>query len=79
MTVKDLSIGTAHPQEDGWTFSGFVTAFVATSAKAWQLSPWVMRLLLLTPVLIMLIGASSALFGKQAYLWITGEDGIAEN
>jgi len=79
MTVKDLSIRTTHAQADGWTFSGFIAEFVTTSAKAWQFSPWVMRLLLLTPVLLMLIGASSALFGKNAYLWVTGEDGIAEN
>lgn len=79
MTVKNLSLRTAQAKEDGWTFSGFVREFVATSAQAWQLAPWAMRLLLLAPVLIMLIGASSALFGKNAYLLITGEDGIAEN
>lgn len=79
MTVKDLSIGTTHTKEDGWTLSGFITEFVATSAKTWQLSWWVMLLLLLAPVLIMVVGASSALFGKNVYLLVTGEDGIAEN
>lgn len=79
MTVKDLSIGTAHSKENGQTLSGFLLELMATSAKAWQVSTWSIVLLLLTPFLIMFIGAASALFGKSVYLLLTGEDGIAEN
>lgn len=79
MTIKDLSISTAHAKEDEWTRSGRIMEFVTATAQAWQLSPWIIFLILLTPILIMVIGASSALFGKNVYLLVTGEDGIAEN
>lgn len=79
MTIKDLSISTAHAKEDEWTLSGRIMEFVTATAQAWQLSLWIVFLILLIPVFVMLIGASSALFGKDVYLLVTGEDGIAEN
>lgn len=79
MTVKDLSIGAAHSKENGQTPSWFLLKFVKTSANAWRVSTWAIILLLLAPILIMFVGAASALFGKQFYLLVTGEDGIAEN
>lgn len=79
MTSKDLSIGIVPLKEREWTFSGFVTEFITTSAKAWQLPVWAILLLLSAPLCIMAIGVFTALFHKKTYLLITGEDGIAEN
>lgn len=79
MIVKDLSIGSVHAKKADWTFAGFITDFIVTSAKAWQLPTWSMLLLWLAPIFIMAIGVFSALVSKKAYLFITGEDGIAEN
>ena len=47
-------------------------------AAAWDLPPRAVAAIVLLPFATMLAGGLSALLGKGAYKWVTGEDGIAE-
>jgi len=48
------------------------------AATAWDLPHRTVALIVLLPFAIMLAGGLSALLGKDAYKWVTGEDGVAE-
>jgi hypothetical protein len=48
------------------------------AATAWALPPRTVALIVLLPFAIMLAGGLAALLGKDAYKWVTGEDGFAE-
>lgn len=52
--------------------------FLEAGAESWQMPERKVLLLWSVPVLILFSGAASALFGKPAYKWFTGEDGFAE-
>jgi hypothetical protein len=56
----------------------WVEGFVGQGAVEWQVSRASIVAMLLLPGLVALVGAGSALFGKAAYKWFTGEDGVAE-
>jgi hypothetical protein len=47
-------------------------------AAAWNLSPRAVAAIALLPFGVMLAGGLSALLGKDAYKWVTGEDALAE-
>lgn len=51
---------------------------LADSAAAWRLPERVIVIILLAPFVVALAGAGTALFGKEAYKWFTGEDRFAE-
>jgi hypothetical protein len=51
---------------------------VERCAGDWGLSRRGMTLLMVLPCLLLLAGAGSALFGKQAYKWVVDEDAFAE-
>jgi hypothetical protein len=48
------------------------------ATTAWDLSHRAVAAIVLAPFAIMLAGGLSALLGKGAYKWVTGEDGAAE-
>ncbi|MBX3013222.1 MAG: hypothetical protein KF832_17015 [Caldilineaceae bacterium] len=77
--TKELSIATKQRHTSRRTFPEVVGEFIKTSAAEWRMSPSIMVIILLTPFLLLVTGVVSALFGKAAYLWFTGEDGFAEN
>ncbi len=52
---------------------------LADGAEAWGWSQSTMLLVMLIPGLVLLSGVVSALMGKPAYKWFTGEDRFAEN
>jgi hypothetical protein len=52
----------------------------AAGVAKWKLSPGLVALISFgAPLLIMFVGAATALFGKETYKWFTGEDGASEN
>jgi len=78
MASQDFAI--AHEsQARRRTFFGTMTGFIQVSAKAWRLPLIAIVCLLLLPFVVMMASAFSALMGKATYLWVTGEDGLAEN
>lgn len=53
-------------------------SLLADSAAAWRLPEQAIALILLAPFVVALTGAGTALIGKDAYKWFTGEDRFAE-
>jgi hypothetical protein len=51
---------------------------IARAAGAWRLSPSAVLVIVLFPFVIAALGAFTALLGKDAYKWLTREDGFAE-
>jgi len=52
--------------------------FLADAADDWRFSPVTVAIICIMPIIIALVGASTALVGKPAYKLFTREDGIAE-
>ena len=80
-TIKSNSAGRSIPYANAGLDLEKLTIknLLAWSARDWNLSPTAILLIWLTPLIIGLIGASAAMFGKEAYKMFTGEDKIAEN
>ena len=55
-----------------------VRKFLADAAVDWHFSPVTVAIICVLPFVVALRGASTALLGKPAYKWFTGEDGFAE-
>lgn len=51
---------------------------LADSARAWRLPPKIVVFIWLLPLIIASMGPVAALLGKDAYKWLTAEDGFAE-
>ncbi len=79
MASQDLAMAKESPSRAARTSTGTVATFIQASAQAWNISSAAIIFFLILPFLVMLMGAASALFGKATYLWVAGEDGIAEN
>ncbi|MDZ7360019.1 MAG: hypothetical protein ONB46_04735 [candidate division KSB1 bacterium] len=80
--MKQSTLSTPAPKtSSGPEFSGWsVKSILAAGARAWNFSPrQTMLISLIVPALVMLLGAATALMGKEVYKWFTGEDGVAEN
>jgi hypothetical protein len=75
MKTKTVNDSVSYPQKETCP----IKSLLEDSAREWNLSQKTIILMLLVPVIIGLIGASTALFGKSAYKMFTGEDKIAEN
>jgi hypothetical protein len=80
--MKQASFWTAIPKQTvgsetlGWSLKNFLTQ----GARDWKISPRLMIFIgLIIPAAVMLFGAATALMGKEAYKWFTGEDGASEN
>lgn len=56
-----------------------VRKILADGSAAWKLSPKMILFIGLLPFAVAFIGAGTALLGKEAYKWFTGEDGFAES
>ncbi len=79
MASQDFSIANQpHARKQGAS-PGMITNFIQASARAWKLPFIAIVLLLVAPFVVILIGVLSALMGKATYLWVAGEDGLAEN
>jgi len=80
--MKQASISTAAPRHAAGSEISHrsLKNLFAEGARAWNLSPRVTVLIcLIVPALVIFAGAATALMGKAAYKWFTGEDGAAEN
>jgi hypothetical protein len=51
---------------------------LSNAAEAWRLPPRAVMVIVLIPFAIAILGALTALLGKDAYKWFTREDGFAE-
>jgi hypothetical protein len=58
-----------------WSFK----QLLAESARDWKLSQGMIFFIVLLPFIIALVGASTALMGKEIFKWFTDEDRFAEN
>lgn len=79
--MKEVSISAA-PSERGTgpTMMGrLIKQILADGTKAWDLPAKMVAILCLFPIVVALVGAGTALLGKEAYVWFTGEDRFAES
>lgn len=84
ISVEDPRGGAyrATPSESGTglTMLGrLIKQILADGTKAWDLPAKMVTILGLFPIVVALMGAGSALLGKEAYVWFTGEDRFAES
>ena len=75
MKTQPENNSISYPPKESWPIKNLLLE----SAREWNLSQNTMLLIVFMPVIVGLIGASTALFGKAAYKMFTGEDKIAEN
>lgn len=75
MKTKSASETVSYSNKGTWSIKNLLEV----SVREWNFSQQTIILILLVPVIVGLIGASTALFGKAAYKMFTGEDKIAEN
>ncbi|MEZ4736758.1 MAG: hypothetical protein R3E79_57490 [Caldilineaceae bacterium] len=79
MISRDVFGATGENKSARRTFYEVGAEFILRSASAWKVSSIVLVLLLIAPFFVIAAGLFSALLGKATYLWLTGEDGFAEN
>ena len=80
--MKQASISTAIPRQAAGskTSDEPLKNLFAQGAAAWKLSQRPTAFIsFIIPAIVMLFGAATALMGKEAYKWFTGEDGASEN
>lgn len=69
VTVKEGGLASA---------VGRIRRLLTEGAATWRLSHVSMGFILVLPIIIAAMGVISALLGKEAYKWFTGEDAFAE-
>lgn len=79
MAARDFALEKESQQHKQQRPRGAMRNLLQRGAKSWQLSPAAILFIVILPFLLLGIGASAALFGKATYLWLTGEDAMAEN
>lgn len=79
MNPKTASSSVSYAQTSSEISSWSIKELLADSAKEWNLSQTMIIVILLIPLFVGLTGVATALMGKAAYKWFTGEDRFAEN
>jgi hypothetical protein len=76
--MKQISVSTNKPPTDLANVKQWQKNFLSRVAASWRFSPQIVAIICLLPFVVALLGAGTALLGKTAYKWLTGEDGFAE-
>lgn len=79
MLSKELLIAPGASNKSRRPFTETVMEFFVANAQVWRFPPAFLLFIWILPFLLLISGALTALLGKSAYLWFTGEDGLAEN
>lgn len=79
--MKSSSVSSSQPRTSGRgnVVGRFINELICRGAEEWKLSRTQIILILLIPFFVAAIGAGTALIGKDAYKWFTGEDRFAED